>query len=136
MKDIEDREDVRNLVYTFYGKIREDELLGPVFNGQIAPDQWPPHLEKMIDFWETNLFGIPKFRGNPMRAHQQVDASTNSGITQLHFAQWLRLWYQTLDELFIGERADRARNGARRMSTPMFIGIWSMRPENRFKTNY
>ncbi|MFA5574341.1 MAG: group III truncated hemoglobin [Brumimicrobium sp.] len=136
MKEIEDREDVRKLVYTFYGKVRKDELLGPIFNSQLSEEQWPSHLEKLTDFWETNLFRIPKFKGNPMGAHQRVDAHTNRGITQKHFATWLRLWKETLEELFEGERAERAMEAARRMSTPMFIGVWGNRPENRSHMMY
>ena len=61
MNTISTRKDISVLVHAFYGKIREDELLGPIFNGHISEEQWPVHLEKLTDFWETNLFGIPKF---------------------------------------------------------------------------
>ena len=72
MKEIKTRKDVSILVHTFYDKIRKDDLLGPIFNSHIAEDQWPEHLEKLTDFWETNLFGIPKFKGNPSQKHLNV----------------------------------------------------------------
>ena len=53
-KDISTMEDVKLLVDTFYGKIREDALLSPIFNG-IIQDRWPAHLEKMYRFWQTVL---------------------------------------------------------------------------------
>jgi hemoglobin len=53
-RDVETMEDVQNLVNTFYGRIREDELLGPIFNDTIQ-DRWPEHLEKMYSFWQTIL---------------------------------------------------------------------------------
>ena len=60
------------LVDTFYTKIRADDLLGPIFNDVI--DDWPAYLVRLTDFWETNLFFVNKFKGNPVRKHQEVDA--------------------------------------------------------------
>ena len=62
MKPIKNREDIHLLVNTFYSKIRKDELLGPIFNSHISENQWPHHLMKLTDFWETNLFGVRKFK--------------------------------------------------------------------------
>lgn len=130
MKEIENREDVSKLVHAFYDKIRADETLGPIFNAHLSAEEWPPHLEKLTDFWETNLFGVPKFRGNPPRAHAEVDQNLNYGVTQEHFAQWIRLWFKTIDEMYEGRLADRAKNAARKMSTGLFMAIWNQRPEN------
>lgn len=126
MKTIEDRSDVNFLVNTFYSKIRKDEFLGPIFNKHI--DNWPEHLDKLTDFWETNLFGIARFKGNPPAAHQKVDRGEGYSITQSHFGKWLQIWFQTLDEHFEGPRAERAKQLARRMSTGLFLAIWQGRP--------
>ena len=53
-RDILDLEDVKQLVDTFYAKVREDNMLAPVFNERIQ-DRWPEHLEKMYRFWQTVL---------------------------------------------------------------------------------
>jgi hemoglobin len=55
MKVIENREDVRVLVHAFYLKIRENDLLGPIFNGHIVTEKWPEHLEKLTDFWRNQF---------------------------------------------------------------------------------
>ncbi len=130
MKEIENRKDVELLVNNFYIKIRKDALLGPIFNGQIPDEKWPEHLNNLTDFWETNLFGIRKFKGNPMQKHIGVDENLNHAIDQNHFGQWINLWFETIDELFVGELADKAKNAARKMSTVLFTAIWSNRPEN------
>ena len=72
MSDIQSRNDISLLVNTFYDCIRKDELLGPIFNSTIPPEHWPAHLDKLTDFWETNIFGIPKFIGNPVEAHRRI----------------------------------------------------------------
>jgi len=131
MNTIQSRKDVNQLVNSFYSKIRKDELLGPIFNKHIADEQWPSHLEKLTDFWETNLFGIPKFKGNPTAKHRQVDAEMNHSISQTHFGKWLQLWFETINELFEGELAEKAKNAARMMSTGQFMAIWSNRPDHK-----
>ncbi|APA63559.1 MULTISPECIES: group III truncated hemoglobin [Maribacter] len=128
MTKITNRDDVSLLVHTFYDKIRQHELLGPIFNGHISEEQWPAHLSKLTDFWESNLFGVRTFRGSPSKAHVNVDKNLNHTISQNHFAQWLQLWFETINELFEGELADRAKEMARRMSTGQYIHIWQNRP--------
>ena len=48
-----DAEFIDDLVENFYGKIREDDLLGPIFAERIA--DWPPHLARMKTFWRSVL---------------------------------------------------------------------------------
>lgn len=130
MKQIADRADITTLVHHFYSKIRQDEMLGPIFNKHISEDKWEIHLDKLTDFWETNLFGIAKFKGSPTQKHINVDKNLNYSIEQKHFGKWLQLWFEAIDELYTGEYADKAKNAARKMSTGQFLAIWQQRPTN------
>ncbi len=129
MKTIENREDISKLVNLFYIKIRKDDLLGPIFNNHIPEDHWPMHLEKLTDFWETKLFGIKKFNGNPPAKHINVDNNTNHTIDQSYFDRWLKLWFETLDKLHEGELALRAKE----ISKNMAKGQLSIMMNNRTK---
>lgn len=129
MNTIEDRNDISNLVNSFYLKIKEDELLGNIFELHLAKT-WSEHLDKMTDFWETNLLGVAKFKGNPTQKHIQVDNNINHAIEQKHFERWLQLWFETIDELFTGECAEKAKNAARKMSIGQFWAIWQHRNQN------
>ncbi|MDB4088712.1 group III truncated hemoglobin [Flavobacteriales bacterium] len=130
-KEIKSRSEVFELVNTFYARIRKDDFLGPIFNKMLATEEiWVEHLEKLTDFWETNLFAVMKFKGNPMAAHQKVDKAFNHSITQDHFYEWLKLWNSTVDSLFEGEKAKLAKERARRMSTHLHINMWQNKPEN------
>lgn len=124
-KDIENREDVFALVSAFYGKVRKNQEIGAFFNETI--EDWPGHIEKLTDFWETNLFFVSKFRGNPMRAHNQVDENFDNSIEQKHFGVWLNLWFQTIDEMFKGDRALIAKNRARNIASNLFMAIYENR---------
>lgn len=102
-------EDIRLLVDTFYGKVKEDDLLGDVFNNVIQ-DRWPQHLEKMYTFWQTVLLGEHTYYGSPFPPHAQLP------VTKKHFDRWLSLFYATLDELFEGEKAKEAKWRASKMA--------------------
>lgn len=133
MRQIDNRSDINILVNSFYSKVRVDELLGPIFNAHISDDKWPEHLDKLTDFWETNLFGVAKFKGNPTQKHMNVDKNLNYSIEQKHFGRWLQIWFETIDELYEGEYADKAKNSARKMSTGQYLAIWQQRPENKIE---
>jgi len=130
MNTIKNRRDISQLVNVFYAKIRKDELLGPIFNRHISDEKWPEHLSKLTDFWETNLFGLAKFKGNPSAKHLKVDANLNHTIEQTHFGKWLQLWFETINELYEGELAIKAKESARKMSDVQFFMIWNNRPVN------
>jgi hemoglobin len=127
MRDIEAREDVSLLVNKFYDNIRKNELLGPIFNMHIKEEQWPAHLEKLTDFWVTALFGVRSFKGNPTAAHRTVDKNLNHSIAQYHFEQWITLWHTTIDSLFKGDLAIRAKSSAEIMAIGQFNAISSFR---------
>lgn len=120
-----DRGDVFALVSLFYSKVRKNEKIGHFFNDTI--EDWPAHLEKLTDFWETNLFFVSKFKGNPMRVHKEVDRKFDHGIEQIHFGTWLNLWHETIDELYEGERANIAKNRARNMAHNLFMNMYMAR---------
>lgn len=123
MRDLETRQDVSALVRSFYQKIRQHEELGPIFESQIH--DWEPHLEKLTDFWEGNLFFFRKtnYHGDPKTAHNQVDSSLGHTLSMHHFGQWINLWLETVDSLFEGEIANRAKSIARKMASFLFLKI-------------
>ena len=115
-KDISDIEDIKLMVNAFYDQIRENEVLGPIFNG-IIQDRWSQHLEKMYTFWQTILLEEHTYFGSPFPPHAKlpVDAS--------HFEQWLQLFNQNMDNLFEGTKAEEAKWRAAKMAQMFQIKI-------------
>ncbi len=126
-QDIKSREDVAKLIHAFYAEVREDDLLGPIFNSMIK--DWDKHLDLLTDFWETNLFFVKKYTGNPLEAHVRTDKFNNHTINEFHFGTWLNLWFKNIDDLFEGENAQLAKNRARNMSTFMNMEIFNHKPK-------
>lgn len=124
-KQIENRDDLTFLVNQFYDKIRADQEIGSYFN-EIITD-WDAHLEKLTDFWETNLFAVRKYKGNPHAVHNEVDAHFNESITGNEFGIWLNHWAQTLDEHFEGENVEILKRRARKMSTFLYVSMFKHR---------
>ena len=119
-RQIVSREDLAHLVHTFYDRIRQDALLGPIFNHHIEEERWPQHLAMLTDFWEVNLFGEGRFTGRPGMKHIKVDRSLEKGMSETHFRQWLGLWFEVIDELYHGEKAELAKSRAIQMANGQF----------------
>ncbi|MGH9617712.1 MAG: group III truncated hemoglobin [Acidobacteriaceae bacterium] len=85
--------EIATLVDDFYGKIRIDPLLGPIFASAIGED-WGPHLAKMRAFWSTAMLASRTYKGNPMLVHLNLPR-----LTRDHFNRWLGLWRQTTAEI-------------------------------------
>ena len=125
-KELLNLEDIKTLVDSFYGKVRSDELLAPIFNERIR-DNWPVHLEKMYRFWQTVLLGEHTYMGTPFPPH------ANLPVDKSHFEQWLKLFKETLDEQFSGEKAKEAKWRADKMAEMFLLRINYFR-EQGFKS--
>lgn len=125
-KNIEKIDDIKLLVDSFYDKVRENELLGPIFNNVIQ-DRWPEHLKKMYTFWETVLLENHTYFGSPFPPHAKLP------VDKAHFDEWMRLFTQTVDEYFEGEIADEAKWRAGKMAEMFLYKIqyYQSNPENR-----
>lgn len=124
-KEIENRADVMTLVDNFYGKVRQDELLSPIFNEAIK-DNWPEHLEKMYRFWGSVLLNEKSYRGNPFMPHSVLP------ITKNHFERWLHLFQGTLDEYFIGKTAEEARWRSGKMAEMFQMNLDYLRQNEKY----
>jgi hemoglobin len=88
------------LVDRFYARVRQDNILGPIFAEKIG-DDWEPHLETMRAFWSSLMLASGRYKGNPMLKHLLLVPRIGSE----HFDRWLDIWKQTTAELFPPETA-------------------------------
>lgn len=109
MRDIETREDIVLMVDTFYQKVQQDELIGPIFNSRIAPEAWPAHLDRMYTFWTTILLNQQGYSGQPFEKHRDMP------IDAAHFERWVSMFKTIVDNLFEGPIANEAKYRAELM---------------------
>lgn len=124
MNDAITEEGLKRLVETFYGRVRLDPLIGPVFNDAIG--DWPEHLEKLQAFWSSVMLGSGRYKGRPMPAHirhgDRIDGKS--------FERWLSLWRQTTEELFGPAVAAAFQERAERIAESLQLGIAFHRGED------
>ena len=101
-QDIHSLDDIKLMVNIFYQRIKQDIVLGPIFEEKIQ-DRWPVHLEKMYRFWQTILLEEHTYNGSPFPPHAQM------AIDESHFVIWLKIFTTTVDDLFNGNVAEDAK---------------------------
>ena len=75
---------LKRLLQHFYADVRQDAVLGPVFNAKI--EDWPAHLEKIGSFWARQTGAASNYAGGFAAVHLPL------GLQAEHFTRWLGLW--------------------------------------------
>jgi hemoglobin len=104
------------LVEAFYAKVREDAVLGPVFNARI--DGWTEHLAKLRDFWSSIALMSGRYKGRPMPVHAAIQE-----ISDAHFARWLALFAETAREICPPDAAALFVDRSERIASSLKLGI-------------
>ncbi len=115
-KDIENLKDIQYLVDAFYAKVKLDSFIGPFFNSRLE-GRWEMHHRKLYRFWHTVLLRRPDYFGDPVPMH------LNMALTRDHFDQWLMIWTETIDEMYEGEIAERAKFRGKTMANAFYNQI-------------
>lgn len=108
-------EEITALVHQFYDRIRQHPNLGPIFNGHI--DDWPAHLDRLVDFWSSVLLRTGRFSGAPMPKHVALP-----GLNAELFREWLALWRTTAAEQANQALAEQAVAAAERIAQSLWMG--------------
>lgn len=119
-KDISDREDLLQLLTSFYKKLLADESISYLFT-DVAKIDLDHHLGILVDFWDNVLFQSDTYRKNAMQPHMVLHQK--SPLQKQHFETWLGYFNETVDELFEGEIAFLAKQKALSIATIMQIKI-------------
>ena len=106
---------IARLVEAFYARVRQDDLLGPVFASRIA--DWEPHLEQMRRFWSSVALMSGVYHGRPMPKHLPLPVDAD------HFDRWLDLFEQTAREVCPPAAAEHFIERARRIAQSLELGI-------------
>jgi hemoglobin len=119
-RDIENKDDIKLLVDSFYKKVLNNNQIGFIFT-DVAKIILEGHMPKMYSFWESTLLRSNSYKGNLMMIHTALHQKTP--LKKEHFEEWLRLFNETVSELFHGETAELAKTRALSIATVMQIKI-------------
>lgn len=126
--DLGTRADLDRVLRAFYTRAFADPLLGPVFL-DVAGMDLQAHLPVIGAFWEKVLFNTGCYDRQPMRVHRALHQ--REPLTPAHFARWLSIWDQTLDQHYSGPVADRAKQHAARIAVAMQRHLTQPVPRSR-----
>ena len=108
-------DEVAALVTNFYSRVRDDEVLGPIFSRHVR--DWDRHLPKMIDFWSSALRRTARYRGTPMPVHNALP-----DLDAALFARWLRNFRATTAAQGNVALQSRANELAERIAQSLWYG--------------
>jgi hemoglobin len=98
------KENINKLVITFYTKVLKNEKISPFFIEKLGPDMkseiWQKHITLLTNFWYTISFGRGEYNGSPFAPHMEI-----SGLDRESFETWIKLFFETLDKLYIEDIA-------------------------------
>lgn len=99
MKEIQSKADVELLIDVFYQKLLKDELVSHFFVHLDLKE----HLPKVVQFWSFILLDEAGYSANMMERHARLD------LNEASFDRWLKLFHETVDDFFTGEKAELAK---------------------------
>ena len=108
---------LKQLVATFYERVRADRVIGPVFLDAIR--DWPGHLDKLQAFWSSVMLTSGRYKGQPLPAHIRHGARIDAAA----FDRWLALWTEVTVEMFEPAVATRLQEKAVRIAESLQLGI-------------
>jgi len=106
---------IRRLVRTFYGRVRKDPLLAPIFAAKV--EDWDAHFEKLDAFWSSVALMTGRYHGRPMQVHMDLP------VDGAHFDRWLALFEETAAEVCPPIAAGHFIERARRIADSLEMGI-------------
>jgi hemoglobin len=106
---------IDRVVRSFYARVREDALIGPIFAARIT--DWEPHLQRMCAFWSSVALMTGRYHGAPMQKHLPLPVDSR------HFDRWLMLFEATARDLCAPKAADHFIERARRIAESLELGV-------------
>lgn len=118
MQAVVSEADLRGLVEDFYGRVRRDSELGPIFEAAVR--DWPLHLDRLTDFWSSVMLGSGRYKGNPFAVHQLHAEQLSPEL----FDRWLGIWQETVHCRFPAETAAIFQLKADRIAESLKAGLF------------
>lgn len=103
------------LVRGFYGRARQDPVLGPIFATTVA--DWEHHIQVVTAFWSRILLGSQRYFGSPYTAHMRLPLQPE------HFDRWLVLFRETAAACLPPDAAATAVAKAEMMAASFKAGL-------------
>lgn len=126
-RDLCTEAEVAHLVHSFYALVRQDQVLGPIFESHIG--DWEDHLAKLVDFWSAILRRTARFSGAPMPKHAALP-----DLSAELFQRWLSLFRENAAVQPNQAMGEQACATAERIAQSLWMGYQMNRDPNALPT--
>jgi len=116
---------IDRLVRSFYGRVRLDPLIGPIFEDKVH--DWEAHFERMGAFWSSVALMSGRYHGQPMTVHLPLPIDTP------HFDRWLEIFAATARDVCPPPAAAHFLERAHRIADSLELGVAFKKGEIRPK---
>lgn len=118
--DLDSRERLDQFIDAFYAKVLVDPVLAPIFL-DVAEIELDVHLPHIRDYWAKLLLKEQRYQRHTMNIHREIHAKRT--LTKKDFELWLSLFIETIDDLFKGKNAQRAKQIAASIAGNMQVAM-------------
>jgi hemoglobin len=116
---------IEALVRTFYARVRQDPLIGPVFASKVL--DWEAHVGRLCEFWSSVALMSGRYHGQPMLVHLPLPIDTP------HFDRWLEIFAATARDICPPAAAAHFLHRASRIADSLELGIAAQKGKIRPK---
>jgi hemoglobin len=116
---------IEALVRAFYTRVRQDSLIGPVFESKVH--DWEAHMERLCAFWSSVALMSGRYHGQPMPVHLPLP------VDRPHFDRWLEIFAATARDICPPAAAAHFLDRASRIADSLELGIAGHKGEIRSK---
>lgn len=125
MSDLAVEDSIRRLMDLFYGRVRHDEMLGPVFASALGASdaEWARHLARLTDFWSSVMLRSGRYHGDPFSTHLRLP-----DLEPAMFDRWLKLFGESCRDVLSPDVAEAFIDRANRIARSLRMGIFERLP--------
>lgn len=101
-RDIQTKKDIEELIHEFYGELLKIDRMKEIFKNI----NFENHVPNIVHFWSFVLLDEEGYKTNVYDKHLHLS------ILKPDFDTWLEVFKTSVDKLFIGDKAEMAKQRA------------------------